>query len=250
MRRYPVSIGLILLAIAAAFAAVIYIRRHYPQNAVVEFPAFSHSFPKNQPTPDAATQKTLASHVLLAVPFTAQAPNGVWDEIHKEACEEASLFKAAEYYRGNTTTKLSAQTVTNEIIRMQDWEEKTFGYHIDINLAETARMAEEVYGLQTKIITNFNEQDIKQALSENKLILFPADGRLLKNPYFRSPGPPYHMLVIRGYNSGGFLTNDPGTKNGQNYLYSFQVLTAANGDWSHETNSVDLSKKNILVVWK
>ena len=58
------------------------------------------------------------------------------------------------------------------------------------------------------------------------------------------------MLVIKGYTKNGFVTNDPGTRRGASYPYSFNVLYNANGDWDHDTESVNQTKKMIIVVWK
>ena len=147
-------------------------------------------------------------------------------------------------------TLIDPKTVESEIQKLSDWQQQNFGYHLSINTAETARMVKEVYGLETEIINNFTADDIKKALSQNKLVLFPANGRLLYNPNFKSPGPKYHMLLIKGYNQDTFITNDPGTKKGLNYPYTFDVLYNANGDYDHEKSEVDLSKKMVMVVWK
>jgi hypothetical protein len=40
------------------------------------------------------------------------------------------------------------------------------------------------------------------------------------------------MLVIVGYDSNGFITNDPGTRKGEGYRYSFATLMAAIHDWN------------------
>src|SRR5688572_5442442 len=48
------------------------------------------------PVADPALPKTL----LLKVPFTPQAPTANWDELHNEACEEASSLMAAAYFNG------------------------------------------------------------------------------------------------------------------------------------------------------
>ena len=66
------------------------------------------------------------------------------------------------------------------------------------------------------------------------MIIIPAAGRLLGNPYFQTPGPIYHMLVIRGYNATEFITNDPGTKRGDGFKYKYQTLINAIHDWDHQ----------------
>ena len=41
------------------------------------------------------------SELHLRVPFTPQAPTANWDELHNEACEEASVLMAAAYFNGD-----------------------------------------------------------------------------------------------------------------------------------------------------
>ena len=62
-------------------------------------------------------------------------------------------------------------------------------------------------------------------------IIIPAAGRDLHNPFFSGAGPFYHMLVVIGYSDNGFITNDPGTKQGEQYWYSSDVLLNALHDW-------------------
>ena len=157
---------------------------------------------------------------------------------------------ANAFYNGPHDTKLDPGYVEGELTKLTDWEMQNFGYNLDVTSEETVKMIMANYGPQTKILYNYTEDDIKKELSQNHLVLFPANGQLLGNPNYKQPGPPYHMLVIRGYTASSIITNDPGTRNGQNYSYSFDTLYTANGDYDHSTNSVDLSKKNIIVVWK
>jgi hypothetical protein len=209
----------------------------------------------NKPTTTPSTSDpkpvVIPKVLLLPVPFTSQAPTANWDEkIYAEGCEEASALMASQYFAGNEQTNLPADFVLTEIKKSTDWEMEKFGYNLDIDTAETARLIKEFYGLNAEVISGFNEQDVKTFLAQGKLVLLPADGRKLGNPNFRAPGPPYHMLVIKGYNTLGFVTNDPGTRKGLNYSYTYETLYEANGNYDHSTESVDLSKKMVLVVWR
>jgi hypothetical protein len=58
------------------------------------------------------------------------------------------------------------------------------------------------------------------------------------------------MLVIKGWDSNGFITNDPGTRKGRNYPYTYETLYNAAGSWSHNLNAVDTGNKTAIVVWK
>ncbi|KKR45570.1 MAG: hypothetical protein UT82_C0026G0013, partial [Parcubacteria group bacterium GW2011_GWB1_40_14] len=88
---------------------------------------------------------------------------------------------------------------------------------------------------------------IKRELAAGNPIIVPAAGRELGNPYFTSPGPLYHMLVIRGYTSDDkFITNDPGTRRGEEYTYKFDILMNAIHDWNG--GDVINGKKVIIVL--
>ena len=219
----------------------------YTQKPTPSIKSGASSSPKPSATKPSATAPTTLS---LKVPFTPQAPTGNWDKEHNEACEEASALMAAAYFNGDTRSKIPAAEVEQELTRLFEWERANFGYSLDTNSVETAEMIRSVYGLKTKIINDYTEDDIKQAIRENKVVIVLAAGRKLGNPNYTAPGPLYHMLVVRGYTATKIITNDPGTRNGENYQYSFATLKNAPADWDHATNTIDESKSVIIVVSK
>lgn len=192
-------------------------------------------------------EKPLPTKVSLKVPFSPQAPTANWDELHNQACEEVSGIMANAYFNG--VTSLPTATVEKEINALTKWQQDNFGYNLSITTEETVKMIEANFKLKVEIAT-IDENTIKRALSENKLVLLPANGQMLNNPYFKQPGPVYHMLVLTGYNKDTFITNDPGTKRGENYEYKYSTLEAATGNWNHDTESVNLSDKKIIIVSK
>jgi hypothetical protein len=157
---------------------------------------------------------------------------------------------ADQYFSGNHAAKLPATLVESEISKITRWQKDKFGYNLDTTVDETAQFAESIYNLQTEQIKDFTEDDIKRALSEGKVVLISENGRLLGNPNYKAPGPIHHMLVIKGYDDRGFITNDSGTRNGKDYRYSFTTLQASAADWDHENNTTNTSVKIALVVWK
>lgn len=187
--------------------------------------------------------------VNLAVPFTSQAPHSNWDYPYQEACEEASAIMVDAYFRGK---KLDADTADSAILSLIEWENKIFGYYRDTTAAETARILREYFGftdVQLLSITGENhfKEIIEANLSTGKLIIIPAAGRKLNNPFFTPPGPPYHMLVIKGYTKDGLIiTNDPGTRRGHNYTYSLKTLYDAVHDWNG--GAVEIGAKVIIIV--
>lgn len=193
----------------------------------------------------------LLKKVFLPAPFTPQAPTANWDELHNEACEEAVAIMAASYFSSSAQASLAPDTIETELAKLTAWQDKTLGYHLDTTSAETARMMEAVYGLHTRLLNNFTEQDIKLALSAGRLVAISENGRRLNNPYYKQPGPIHHMLLLKGYDPDGtIITNDSGTKRGLNYPYDFPTLYAAAADWDHTAGSVDENKKIAIEIWK
>jgi len=200
--------------------------------------------------PDKNNELPIPKNLLLHVPFTPQAPTANWDELHNEACEEAGALMIAAYFSSSTEINLPPQKVEAEITKLTEWQDKTFGYYLDTTAAETARMIEAVYGLKTQLIQNFTAEDIKKALSKNRLVLISTNGRLLNNPYYKRPGPIHHMLLIKGYTETEFITNDSGTKRGLNYPYDFETIYSAAADWDHAAKNVDTKIKTAILVWR
>lgn len=181
----------------------------------------------------------------LNVPFTSQAPFADWDATFKEACEEASALMIHYYYQNK---ELTPQTATDEILKMVDWQVTNWGGHYDLTASQTAALIKEYLGYKkVEIIDNPTIDEIKSYLADNLPVIVPAAGRLLGNPHFRQPGPIYHMLVIKGYTGDEFITNDPGTKYGHDYLYNYDVILNSLHDW----NSYDILKgeKKIMIIY-
>jgi len=240
------------LALIAAVAAVVFINRQY-SIATPDFPDYSHAPVSDTNTPPATSTTTtynLPPTLLLKVPFTTQAPFSNWDKIHNEDCEEASAVMANAYFNGSYVAKLDPNYVDGQLTNLTNWEMQNFGYNLDINSQETVKMIEANYNLHARVVNNLSQDDIKNELRQNHLVLIPVNGQMIGNPNYKRPGPIYHMLVVRGYTPSSIITNDPGTRNGLNYPYSFSTLYNANGNYDHSTNKVNLNDKNMIVVWK
>lgn len=238
------------LAIAAAAIALFQNARINPDSGGT-FQKIEPELPKPQSASEIQQKVLSFKPVNFTVPFTPQAPTGNWDELHNEACEEAGVIMAKEYFYGNTEAIIPASLVESQLQKLTQWQQHNLGHYLDSTSAEIALMAEANYGLKTQLIENFSIDDVKLALSQDKLVLVSANGRLLKNPYYKPPGPLHHLLLIKGFDeNGNFITNDSGTKRGAGYLYSFNALYDAAGDWDPAKNTVDTNKKIAIVVWR
>lgn len=183
----------------------------------------------------------------LDIPFISQAPYAIWDELHDHACEEAAIIMVYYYLTKKDLTKEIAE---QEILSMVDWQIKNWGGHFDLSVEQMAELFNNYFGAQNlELKYDFEIDDIKKELAEGGPIIVPAAGRLLGNPYFTPPGPEYHVLVIKGYDdeNSEFIVNDPGTKRGADFRYSYRVLENA----IHDFNNGDiLSGKKAMIVVK
>lgn len=189
-------------------------------------PAEDPATPDTDPEPPADLQAELN----LSVPFVSQAPFGVWDPMHEETCEEASFLMALDFYAGKSS--IDATEADNKYYDMVAVQE-TLGMGLSITAAEAKEFVKHYFNEEVTIYDNPTVDEIKALVAAGKPVIVPAAGRKLGNPFFTGAGPLYHMLVIRGYTETGFITNDPGTRHGQNYTYDIDVLMAAIGDWNN-----------------
>jgi|GEM_PF-1353528 hypothetical protein len=192
------------------------------------------------------TSSSIPASLLIEVPFAPQSPYAIWDPLHEEACEEMALIMVHHFLAG---TPLSLADAETEVQQMIAWERNN-GYADDVSVAELGAIANGIYGYHFRVLTNVTADTLRLELAAGNPVIIPAFGRALGNPYFSGAGPFYHMLVATGYTAKGFITNDPGTKRGEQYWYSTDVLLSALHDWIGVKEQVPLGPKNALVVEK
>jgi hypothetical protein len=169
--------------------------------------------------------------ISLDIPFTAQAPYAVWDNLHNEACEEVALIMAKYWLTGKNLTPQKAE---QEIQAAVKWQEEHWGGHYDLPVEKIVELGQQYFNLKKiGVLSNPTIDDIKEGSANGHLIIVPTAGRLLKNPYYRQPGPVYHMLVVTGYDGKHVITNDPGTRRGENFKYTYQNFFEAIHDWPY-----------------
>lgn len=169
----------------------------------------------------------------LAVPFTSQAPHANWELPYQETCEEASAYMVAEYYKGELSGAIDPDVADAAILEAVSFEEDFFGYYLDTTAEETAQFIDFFYGLHATVVEDPTVDQIKAEIAAGRPVIVPTAGRELGNPNFSGLGPLYHMLVLRGYTQSMFITNDPGTRNGEGYVYDINVIMHAMGDWNN-----------------
>lgn len=165
--------------------------------------------------------------VLLSIPFTVQAPYANW-AVHEQSCEEAALLMYHYFTDGVTSfggsTVIPPDSAVKDIVDMKNWQVKNYGAEPDLSIEQFADFAKSYYGLDSKIIDATGEE-IKKELSGGNPVIVPATTKSLENPFFPAGSNVYHYLLIKGYNQNGIITNDPGTKRGEGYFYTWDILT-------------------------
>lgn len=188
----------------------------------------------------------LPTRMMLDVPFTSQAPGGNWSPPYDEACEEASLIMVDYFLRGKT---LDAATADSEIRKLTSWV-ASHGYGVDVGAQESAEIMLNYFFRQSKVYTGdqVSIQNIKGLLNFGYPVIVPVQGQDLGNPNFTSGGPPYHMIVIVGYDETYFYAHDPGTRNGEAYPYKIETLYNAIHDWTGSKSTVRNGERAMMVL--
>lgn len=173
-------------------------------------------------------EKNVQTSIVLNVPFTAQAPLGNWGDTRQQnGCEEAAALMAMAWAKGENLTPEAAE---KEIIAISDYELQHMGHFHDSSAEDLVEYIFKGYfGYENvEVRYDIDAEDIKSELRDGNLILVPANGKTLNNPFYTEP-PLEHMVVIRGYDSEKreFIVNDPGTSKGEGYHYSEDIVMDA-----------------------
>ena len=195
------------------------------------------------PTPSPEPINQLPGEAALTVTYTMQAPFNKWDALHEDACEEASLVMVKHFLDG--TVLASPEQADKEITDLVNFEVKN-DYGPSITLQELKEVANLYFGLKNgtvKQVTSVN--DIKKLVTSGHPVILGMAGKLLPNPYFSNGGPNYHMLIVKGYDASGFITNEPGTWHGDGFHYSYQTFYNAIHDWN-PSNILTRSKEGLV----
>jgi len=190
--------------------------------------------------------------ILRSVPFTAQAPLANWrDPKQQDACEEASALMAVAWARQEKLG--TAEEVEKQITILADYELKKYGGYQDTSAQNTVKRIfwdYFQYPNATSTIIQSASQIIKQ-LQNGNLVIAPVNGQKLKNPFYARPGPERHMLLIKGYDFAKkeFITNDTGTRRGNNYRYPVDILENAMRDYlTGNKKPIKEVRKAIIIV--
>ncbi|MDP1845133.1 MAG: C39 family peptidase [Candidatus Moranbacteria bacterium] len=203
---------------------------------------------KEQPIPEEAPpSKEIPEKYLLDMPFYSQAPLSKWDAFHEDMCEEASILNAGLYLEGK---KLTKDQFESELQKIQKTEKKEIGEWKSTTVAQTKKLVDAYFEgkIKSKIIDSPTIEQIESEIAQNNPVIVPLAGRDIGNPNFTPPGPVYHMLVVKGYDSQDFITNDVGTRKGNSYAYKKEVIMKNIHDWNKK--DIHSGSKKVLVLYK
>ena len=185
------------------------------------------SEPSPTTKPTEVPTKPIPETADIAVPYAAQAPFSNWT-VHEESCEEAALLMYHEFllgtaYQNNKIPDAAGDTVMRD---MKSWQIKNYGSEADLSIDVLGKFAADYYGLKSTVKNNITELDIKKAISAGSPVLLPVMTHSLQNTMY-GPYSVYHILLIKGYDATGVITNDAGVGNGQNHHYDWNILWQA-----------------------
>ncbi|MBN2096811.1 C39 family peptidase [Candidatus Peregrinibacteria bacterium] len=189
------------------------------------------------------------SEINLNVPFFPQAPDADWGLPWQEACEEAASVLAWYYVTGQPLTK---EQFKEEVLALVGWQKEHFGDYKHSNIEQTAMMIKGHFldlssaNIQMALIEEPTVGELKEFIADGYVVIAPFAGRQLGNPFYSGEGPLYHMMVIKGYDKKHFITNDVGTKRGENFIYPYQTILSAMHEW-HDTN-INLGMRKVIVL--
>jgi hypothetical protein len=196
--------------------------------------------------------KEIVTRDPLTMPFVVQAPSGEWsDERFQNACEEASILMVGSWLKGEKVIT----DARKQMLAIMDFEREKFGEASDTSAADTNIILQEYFGVtESAVVTLKTKADLQALIENGNVIIVPTDGRKLGNPFFTSPGPEMHMLVIFSYNpkTKEYIVNDPGTKRGAKYHYKEQVLFDVIADYESGVKHVERKsiQKNVIAIPK
>jgi len=243
MKKKHLIIIPIILAILAGSAFAFMSYHKYWKEAVpvaVDFSSIEKTKPQSLPesqqgalpgeSPETAAGLAEApSELNLKMTFYAQAPFGNWDYPWQEACEEASILLVANTYFDYQWTR---EQFNDQILKMVDWENKYFGDYKHTDVDETVVMLKKYLKLDSVVHENPTFEDVQKTLAKGHIIVMTFAGKHLGNPFFKNGGPIYHAMVIKGYKAGEkIITEDVGTRNGEDYVYSWETIDNALHDY-------------------
>ncbi|HEX4215367.1 MAG TPA: C39 family peptidase [Candidatus Dormibacteraeota bacterium] len=205
--------------------------KHAPAAAKVVTAPTATATPTADPSPT-PTPAPPQSVLIQTVPFTVQAPNGVWAG-HEDYCEAAATYMVGQYFAGDHRANIPPAEADAAMGRIVAWERQNFPGQLNLSLADMIQVGAQFYGLKGQIVPA-SFQTIEQETAAGLPVIIPVmtHGGPGNTPIFADYGADnvYHVIVVVGYNAPQHLvvTNDAGVSQGLQLAYQWSVLQTAN----------------------
>ncbi|MBD3247848.1 hypothetical protein GF382_00990 [Candidatus Falkowbacteria bacterium] len=188
--------------------------------------------------------------ILIDVPFSPQAPFRNWaDPRQQDGCEEVSALMAVRWARGEGLTK---QEALDEIFTMAEYQEEKYGHYHDTSARDTIdRIFKDYFDFNDlEYKEDVSKEDVINALKNGQIVVVPINGMTVGNIYYTQPGPPRHMLVVKGYdaNRDVFITNDPGVGCGDSFEYPADRFYSSIRDYPTGVHTTPTEEKKVMIV--
>jgi len=228
--------------------------RHY-LNARVETPPLPEvTAVRAQPIPTVGVgtvvpPPVLPDQVLLAVPFTTQAPLNDWAR-HQESCEAANLTQLWFYWNHGQGAVIDPTTADAYIRTIDAWKPRP-----DLDDTMLGQMAQQHWGYTYRIVPD-DPQVIAQQLAAGRPLLAEVRTHGLGNPHYPGYYSHYeqtgwsvpHFVTIIGYDKTGVWLDDPGISAGRGYHITYAQLTHAIADLGQHHPALDNGDVLLLIA--
>lgn len=201
--------------------------------------------PADSIKPNTTTPKIVTSSefVSLPVPFYWEIPDGVWVPPWSGACEEASIVAAEGYYLKKPKEIIKREEAKETMFPLFGIEKTLFGYNIDTDAKETARLINDYASFDAVVIDNPKLEEIKNELREGRPVISMHYGLDLENPRhrFRAGGSSYHVMTLVGFDDKKqeFLVNDSELSDGIDLRYKYDIILTTLHDFDHTTKKAN-----------
>lgn len=163
-----------------------------------------------------------AYEVIREVSFTSQAPRGDWKSPWSDYAEEAVMAMVLQWWKDEPIQSAAqAELIMEDIAR---FESEYFGDSLLASLEQVQTVLRDLFGISSTFLDQPTAEDLIQVVEAGGVIVAPVNGQILLNPHYGDPAPEHHMILIHGWSEAGFAAHDPGTRHGEDTIYSQEKI--------------------------
>lgn len=161
------------------------------------------------------------------VPFTSQAPDGIWSAPWNDYAEEAVISMIIHWDRQEPIS-------SRDQARVSMLDIAQFAESEVLDLSQVQTILSNHFSIRGDIMNDPSIESISDVLSLGAVLVVAVDGQVLDNPHYGDPAPEHHMLLIYAETENHFIANDPGTSRGEAYEFEKQKILESIQDLNDE----------------